>query len=115
MAMAPPRGLNFAMSGRNSRAHIRGMAANASLHSMASKSSMVIPERASSFRVTGLGALRTRTGSSAPTAKALKRARGVRLSSAAALAVVMRAAAAPSVICEELPAVMSLAVSGSQL
>src|SRR5438094_15184 len=75
MAMAPPLGLYFSRSGRNSRAHISAMAAKASLHSIASKSSMVMPERASSLRVTGLGADSTSTGSSAPTANCTKRAR----------------------------------------
>ena len=39
MAMAPPRGLSLAGSGWNSFAHINAIAANASLHSMASNSS----------------------------------------------------------------------------
>src|SRR5207237_1375101 len=115
MAMAPPRGLNFVMSGTNSRAHMSAIDANASLHSMASKSSVLKPVRANSLRVTGLGADSVTTGSSASTAKCRSLARTGRPSRSAVSRLAISMAAAPSVICDELPAVMSGAVSGSQL
>ncbi len=53
--------------------------------------------------------------SSAATAKWAKRARTGRPSDSATARSAMSMAAAPSVVCDELPAVMSGAVSGSQL
>ena len=53
--------------------------------------------------------------SSAATAKWAKRARTGRPSSSATARSAISMAAAPSVVCDELPAVMEGAVSGSQL
>ena len=94
---------------------MRAMAAKASLHSMASNSSIFMPERSSSFSVTGTGADSTMAASSAATAKWAKRARMGRPSRSATERSAISMAAAPSVVCDELPAVMSGAVSGSQL
>ena len=91
------------------------MAAKASLHSTASNSSTFMPERSSSLWVTGTGADSTMAASSAATAKCAKRARTGRPSASATARSAMSMAAAPSVVCDELPAVMSGAVSGSQL
>ena len=107
IAMAPPRGLYFAGSGRNSLAHMSAMAANASLHSMASNSSIFMPVRSSSLRVTGFGADSTSTGSSASTAKCTKRARIGRPSRSAVARSAISIADAPSLIGDEFPAVMS--------
>ena len=90
------------------------MAAKASLHSTASNSSTFMPERSSSLWVTGTGAESTMAASSAATAKWAKRARIGRPSASATERSAMSMAAAPSVVCDELPAVMSGAVSGSQ-
>ena len=53
-----------------------------------------------------MGAVSMITGSLAATAKVWKRARGRRPSRPARSSDMMRAAAAPSEICDELPAVM---------
>src|SRR5689334_5459314 len=107
IAMAPPRGLYFAGSGRNSLAHMSAMAANASLHSMASNSSTFMPVRPSSLRVTGFGADSTSTGSSARTAKCTNRARTGSPRRSAVARSAMSIAEAPSLIGDEFPAVMS--------
>ena len=82
---------------------------------MASNWSTFIPERSSRRWVTGTGAESTTAASSARTAKWAKRARMGRPSASAVERSAMSMAAAPSVICEELPAVICRAVSGSQL
>ena len=89
------------------------MAAKASLHSMASNWSMVRPVRSSSLRVTGLGADSTSTASSAPTTMWRMRARIGRPSASATDRSATSMAAAPSLICDELPAVMAGARAGS--
>ena len=63
--------------------------------------------RSINLYVTGTGAESTNTGSSAATAKCLKRARIGRLCASAKSADAMIIAAAPSVICDALAAVMS--------
>ena len=94
---------------------MRAIEANASLHSTASKSSTDMPERSRSLRVAGTGADSTMAASSPATAKWAKRARIGNPRCSATDRSAMSMAAAPSVICDELPAVMSGAVSGSQL
>jgi hypothetical protein len=113
LEIAPPRGLKRAMSGSNSRAHINAIAANASLHSIASKSLIFIPVRSRSLCVTGTGAESTSTGSSAATAKCVNRARIGRPSLSAVSRLATIIADAASFICDELPAVMLGAWSGS--
>ena len=74
------------------------MAAKASLHSTASKSSTVMPDRLSSLWVTGTGADSTMAASSAVTAKCAKRARIGRPSDSATARSAINMAAAPSVV-----------------
>ena len=74
-----------------------------------------MPERVSSLCVTGTGADNTMAASSAATAKWAKRARIGRPNDSATERSAMSMAAAPSVVWDEFPAVMSGAVSGSQL
>ena len=87
-------------------APIRAMAANASLHSMESKSSISMPDRSSSFLVAGTGA-DSEPRSSAATTKCRNTARTVRPSDSATERSAMSMAAAPSEVCEAFPAVMS--------
>ena len=89
------------------------MAANASLHSMASKSSMLMPDRARSLRVAGFGADSTSTASSPATTMWRITARTGRPSVSAVDRSAMSIAEEPSDICDELPAVMSGAIEGS--
>ena len=66
-----------------------------------------MPERSISLYVTGTGAESTSTGSSAATAKWAKRARIGRPSRSATERSAISIAEAPSVICDELPAVIA--------
>ena len=114
MAMAPPRGIDDAGSTGKARFHMRAMAAKASLHSMASNWSMVMPDRSRRRWVAGTGADSTMAASSAATVAWANRARTGSPSRSATDRSAISMAAAPSVICDEFPAVMSGAVSGSQ-
>jgi hypothetical protein len=105
--MAPPHGLSRSGSAWKARFHISGMAANASLHSMASNCSTFIPDRSSRRSVAGTGADSTMAASSAATVAWANRPRMGRPSRSANERSAMSMAAAPSVIWEELPAVMS--------
>ncbi len=105
--MAPPLTLTFDMSGWCSFSHASTTGANASLISTRSISSIDIPARSSTFAVDGMGPVSINTGSTPATANEWKRARGFRPSWAARSSEAMRTAAAPSVIWDELPAVMT--------
>ena len=70
-----------------------------------SMSSIDMPARASTFRVAGIGAVSIIRGSSPASEKLTNRARGVRPSWLARSSLMISSAAAPSVICDELPAV----------
>ena len=67
----------------------------------------LIPARASTWRVAGIGAVSMITGSTPPSAKAWKRARGRRPRASAFRFSITSTALAPSVIWLELPAVMT--------
>ena len=71
--------------------------------------------RSRSLRVTGLGADSTRMASSPPTAKCRNTARYGRPRRSATDRSATSIAAAPSEVCDELPAVMSGAMAGSHL
>jgi hypothetical protein len=66
------------MSGCSSFSHASTTEANASLISMRSMSSIVMPARSSTLCVAGIGAVSMRRGSAPASAKFTKRARGVR-------------------------------------
>ena len=68
-------------------------------------SSIDMPARSNTLAVAGIGAVSMRRGSAPARAKSTNRARGVRPSSLAFSSVMIRSAAEPSVICDELPAV----------
>ena len=104
-AMAPPFTFIFAGSAPSSFNHASGTDANASLTSKRSMSSTVSPAFASSFLVAGIGAVSIIRGSSAARVNWTNRARGRSPSAAAFSSLMMRIAAEPSVICDELPAV----------
>ena len=63
--------------------------------------------RPRTFVVAGIGPVSIITGSTPASAKVWKRARGVRPSLFAFFSLMMSTAAAPSVICDELPAVIT--------
>ncbi len=93
------------MSGSSSRRQAATTEANASLISIRSMSSIFIPLRSRSFWVAGMGPVSMITGSTPTVVWSTILARGVRPSSSAFSRVITRTAAAPSEICEELPAV----------
>ena len=66
---------------------------------------MPLPQRSSTLAVAGIGAVSIRRGSAPARAKSTKRARGVSPSAAAFSSLMISTADAPSVICDELPAV----------
>ena len=93
------------MSGECSRAHASTTGANASLTSNRSMSPIDMPLRSSSCAVAGIGPVSIITGSTPTVVWSTIRARGVTPSSLARSAVISSTAAAPSEICDELPAV----------
>ena len=103
--MAPPFTLTLLMSGRCSFSHASTTGANASLISTRSIWSRVIFARSSTLVVAGIGPVSMNTGSTPARAKEWKRAFGVRPRRLAASSLVTSMAAAPSLICDELPAV----------
>src|SRR5262249_50949641 len=105
MAMAPPLGFTRSMSGLSSRSHASTTEANASLISIVSMSDIAKPVRSNSRRVASIGPVSISTGSTPTRHSSTKRARGRRLSSLAFAAVISSTAAAPSVICDDDPAV----------
>ena len=102
----PPLTLTLAMSGWSSRSQARTTEANASLISTRSMSSRVSLARSSTVRVAGIGPVSIVTGSTPARANAWNRARGVRPRLVARSSLMMSTAEAPSVICDELPAVI---------
>jgi hypothetical protein len=103
--MAPPLTLTLVMSGWCSFSHDRTTEAKASLISTRSMSDSAIFARSSTFSVAGMGPVSIVTGSTPARAKAWNRARGRSPSSLAFSSLMISRAAAPSLICEELPAV----------
>ena len=94
------------MSGSSSRRQAATTGANASLISTRSMSSIVIPLRSSSLRVAGIGPSSIFTGSQPTVVWSTIRARGVSPSCSAFSRDMSSTAAAPSEICDELPAVI---------
>ena len=86
---------------------LRSTDANASLISIRSMSSIVIPLRARILRVAGIGPVSISTGSTPTVAWSTTRARARSPSSSAFARDMSRTAAAPSEICDELPAVIT--------
>src|ERR1700733_984991 len=105
-AMAPPLGFTSSMFGWCSFSHASTTEAKASLISTASMSSSVNLARSSTVVVAGIGPVSIVTGSTPARAKAWKRARGRRPSAFAFSSLITSTADAPSVICEEFPAVV---------
>ena len=103
--MAPPFTLTLSMSAWSSFSQARTTEAKASLISTRSMSSIDILAFSRMARVAGMGPVSMVTGSTPARAKAWKRARGVRPRAAAFSSLMMSTAEAPSVICDELPAV----------
>src|SRR3954463_8527489 len=107
MAIAPPLTLTRSMSGLCSRCHAATTGANASLISIRSMSLIDILLRSRIFVVAGIGPSSILTGSQPTVVWSTIFARGVNPSSAALSALISRTAAAPSEICDALPAVMT--------
>ena len=103
--MAPPLTLTRSMSGWCSFSQARTTDAKASLISTRSMSARRILARSSTFEVAGIGPVSMVTGSTPARANEWNRARGVRPRLVARSSLMMSTAAAPSVICDELPAV----------
>ena len=101
------------MSGWNSFSHANTTEANASLISVMSMSPIESPERSKILRVAGIGAVSMNRGSSPAREKLTNRARGVRPNAAAFSSLMINNAAAPSVICDEFPAVTFPPLSAS--
>src|SRR5690606_3546597 len=112
LAIAPPWTLTFDMSAPVSFSQASSTGANASFTSKASMSAMVMPARSRIRWVAGMTPVSMRTGSSPTTAKCRMAARGVRPSCRARSADMMSTAAAPSEICDALPAVTTHGSSG---
>ena len=104
--MAPPLTLVRSSGMPSSFAHANTTGANASFTSNRSMSSALRPLFCNAFAVDGIGPVSMVTGSTPASAKVWKRARGFMLSFAAISSVMISIAAAPSVICDEFPAVM---------
>ena len=115
-AIAPPRGLSLLEVGVEvRRARPAAPGAKASLTSIVvevvDRHARRAPEPS---RSPGSGRSASVIGSSEATANAWKRARGVRPSCAARSSLMISRAAAPSVSCEELPAVICQSISGKR-
>src|SRR2546428_3265912 len=104
-AIAPPLGLTRVMSASTTSAHESTTEANASLISTTSMSLMANRLRRNIWGVTSCGPVSIITGSTPMRVESTTLAKGLRLCSAAHLSLVSRTAAAPSEICELVPAV----------
>ena len=91
--------------GWNSFSQAKTTEANASLISTMSISDIDNLARSRTLRVAGIGAVNMYRGSSPANEKFTKRARGVRPSARHFSSLMINSAAAPSVICDEFPAV----------
>ena len=105
-AIAPPLTLSLSSSMPRSRADGTTCAANASLISTRSMSSMVMPASFSAFLVASTGPSPMISGDSPETPVEITRASGVRPSSAAFVSDMTISAAAPSLSGQALPAVI---------
>jgi hypothetical protein len=103
--MAPPLGFTFSMLGWCSFSQASTTEAKASLISTASMSSRSAWPARAPWSVAGMGPVSMVIGSTPARAKAWKRARGRRPRALAFSSLMISTAEAPSVICEELPAV----------
>ena len=104
-AIAPPNGLSFSGSMPHSSRHGTTWAANASLSSSTSMSSIVMPACSSTFSTAGIGPRPMISGRIAATEEAMMRARGFSPSSCARSSDITSTAAAPSLSGQALPAV----------
>ena len=104
-AIAPPLGLRRERSIPRSRTQARTWAANASLSSITSISSIRFPARARALRVAGTGPTPMYDGATPAMPAAAIRAIGRRPSRSAHSAEATSSAAAPSLIPDEFPAV----------
>ena len=104
-AIAPPNGLSFSGSMPHSSRHGTTWAANASLSSSTSMSSIVMPACSSTFSTAGIGPRPMISGRIAATEEATMRARGFSPSSFARSSDITSTAAAPSLSGQALPAV----------
>ena len=111
-AIAPPNGLSFSGSRPSSSRHGTTWAANASLSSTMSMSSIVIPAWVSTFLTAGIGPRPMISGRIAATEEATIRAFGSTPSAFALSSDMTSTAAAPSLSGQELPAV-TVPFSGS--
>src|SRR5262249_3132829 len=104
-AIAPP--LTFSLSGSigSSRRQASTWAANASFSSTRSMSSSERPVSLSTLRIAGTGPMPKRSGSTPAGVNGTNRAMGKKARPRASDADVMMTAAAPSLVCDELPAV----------
>ncbi len=105
-ATAPPCTLTFAGFILSSFMTAQGCTANASLSSIASKSSIEAPSFARSFGIATVGAIMTHSGFMPPVAYPVTRAIGFTPSSFAFASDMSVIAAAPSLICEAFAAVI---------
>jgi hypothetical protein len=103
--MAPPWGLTFAGSRPRSRITASDCAANASLSSIQSRSSWRTPAWVSTLGIAFIGPIPMISGGTPATAKLTKRASGFMPYFLSAFSLIRTTAAAPSDICELLPAV----------
>ena len=106
-AIAPPFGLSCFSSAPMSFNHASGTGANASLTSKTPMSASLRPERFNAFSVAGIGAVSIITGIGAGDVAVCTLAIGLRPYDFAYSADTSSSAAAPSEICDELPAWMT--------
>ena len=105
-AMAPPFTIDLLRDrGRRARITASACTAKASFSSITSMSSSLRPASASALGIATTGPMPMISGGTPPAAKLTKRAIGFRPSSRALRSDITSAAAAPSLVCEELPAV----------
>ncbi|MOA05023.1 hypothetical protein D3C78_1246030 [compost metagenome] len=112
--MAPPLTFNLLCGTPVSCIQANGTEAKASLTSNRSMSLILSPALPSTFWVAAIGPVSINVGSEPTVVKATTRARALRPSFFAVSALINSNAAAPSEICDELPAVMR-PVSGRKL
>ena len=105
-AIAPPLTFSFSSGIGSSRSTASTCGANASFSSTRSKSAKVRPVRSNSLRIAGTGPMPMMRGSTPAEAHPMMRASGVTPSAAHAAALISTTAAPPSVMPDEVPAVM---------
>ncbi len=104
-AIAPPFTFSVSIFNPASRITASACTANASFNSITPMSSSFNPASFSAFGIATTGPMPMISGGTPPTAKLTKRAIGFSPSSRAFFSDITSAAAAPSLVCDELPAV----------